>query len=83
MAFVLGLCVVGLAGEFYVFRGRVVARAREFDQFGGLLRGQGEVGRGEFDDDFVGRRVGFAEVRGVAEAEGGGGCGWGEGAGEV
>jgi hypothetical protein len=64
-----------LAGEFnYVGRG-VVAGSGEFDEFGDLggreiVRGRGEVARGEFDDDFVGGGVRFTEVGCVAETEG-------------
>lgn len=45
--------------------------------------GGGQVVGRELDDDFVGGGVRFPEVGGVAEAEGGGGCGGFEGAGEV
>ncbi|CBX91536.1 predicted protein [Plenodomus lingam JN3] len=78
-ALVLGLGGVAVTREFDGLRVWVVPRTRDFDEFSDLRGGEvegwggveGEVLGGEFDDDFVGGGVGFAEVRGVAEAEGG------------
>lgn len=76
VALVLGLGLVGLGGDFGNLGGGVVAGAQQLDQLEGLRGAEGEVRGVEFDDDFFRRRVCFAEVGGVAEAEGGR-CGWG------
>lgn len=70
VVFVLSLGGEGLAGHFDEVLLGVVAHAEEFDEFEALGRGEGEVGGAEFEADFVGGRVGFAHVAGVAEAEG-------------
>lgn len=82
VAFILRGCLEHLAGELGEVFLRVVADTEEFDEDEPLGGSEGEVGGCEFEDDFVGGGVGFAEVGGVAEAKGGGG-GWGlEGDGE-
>lgn len=77
----MGLGVIVFTGEFDRLRDGVVAGAGELNELGDVGCGEAERGRGggecevlwgEFDGDFVGGGVGFAEVRGVAEAEGGG-----------
>jgi hypothetical protein len=74
-ALVLTLCVVFFTRDFEDVGGGIVAGTGELNQFGDLdlreiVRGGGEVGRGELDDDFVGGGVRFAEVGCVAETEG-------------
>jgi hypothetical protein len=81
-ALVLRLRVKVLAGHFDHVCIGVVARASQFDELVALRREERHVGGSELDDDFVGRRVRFAKVRGVAEAEGGCLCGGFPGAGE-
>lgn len=61
---------------------RVVADAEEFHDDESLRGCEGKVGGCEFEDDFVGGGVGFAEVGGVTEAEGAGASGGLEGGGE-
>lgn len=82
-ALVLRLGVELLGGQLDQVRGGVVAGPGELDQLVALLRGEAQVGGGELDDHLVGGRVRFAQVGGVAEAEGGGGCGGLEGLCEV